>query len=471
MRTDGARMRSAAAFCFSSSLVGLLALGAFGGCGTKTGNGTGFAMDPTGGGSSGGSSEASTEDGSSSGALGDDGGGGLGQFTLPDGEAPDRAAPAGNCKLPGLWCYQTSTCTTELTGTVFDPAGLVPLSNVVVYVPADPSKPLTPIKTGTNSCSACSTQISNYMALAVTDVDGHFTMKGVPATSAVPVVVQIGKWRREITLSSVTACKAAGSTYVNHVNDGVLRLPRSKKEGDIPQMAVATGGADDLGCFLKEMGLDPSEYSAPNAGGRLDVYQGVGGPGLTTGTAGACTGASPVCPLWATKQALEYYDIVLLACEGGENGNTKPTASLQFMHDWLGEGGKVFATHFHYYWFKSSPQTDFQNVATWKGTSVGAGVGNYVVDTSFVGGATFDKWLTAPGVAAATGTQIALTGVADSVSAVSTNANQWIYDGLPNFLGQVSNDPKYLSFLTPIGGMTVTTPTGDAGTDGGSGSS
>jgi hypothetical protein len=208
-------------------------------------------------------------------------------------------------------------------------------------------------------------------------------------------------------------------------------------------MAVSTGGADDLGCFLAEMGLDPSEYGPPQGGGRLDVYQGIGGPGLSTGTAGNCTTAG--CPLWASKSALEYYDIVLLACEGGENGFTKPAASITAMHDWLSEGGKVFATHFHYYWFNNGPP-DFQGVATWLGPSAGVGQGNYTVDTSFQRGMVFDAWLTNSVVAAATGTSIALTGVANSVSTVSSNATRWIYD--PNDM-----HTKYLSFLTPIGGV------------------
>jgi hypothetical protein len=420
----------------------------FGGCSAKKDGFSGTSYEPP----PSGANEASTGD---DGGAGNPFGDGSSLAIALDGDIPDRGPPPANCRLPGLWCYQTKNCTTSLSGTVFDPAGKVPLSNVVVYVPADPTKPLDTITTGTKSCSACTTQIDNYMALAVTDINGHFKMTGVPATTGVPIVVQIGKWRREVTLRSVTSCMD------NPVPNPTLRLPRSKAEGSIPQMAVATGMADDLGCFLTEMGLDPSEYGAPNAGGRLDVYQGVGGPGLTTGTAGNCTTAS--CPLWANKPALEYYDIVLLACEGGENGNTKPAASIQAMHDWLSEGGKVFATHFHYYWFKNGP-TDFQNVATWLGTSVGAGMGNYTIDTSFNRGQTFDNWLTSPGVGAATGTSIALSGVASSVGAVSSAASRWIYD--PNPLSNLFNpdggiQTKYLSFLTPIGGNKVMTDAGE----------
>jgi hypothetical protein len=358
-----------------------------------------------------------------------------------DGDTAERTPPPATCKLPGLWCYQTTApCVTSLSGTVYDPAGQVPLDDVVVYVPAVPTTPLPTITPGTNSCSACNTQISNYMALTLTDVNGHFTMTGVPATTNVPVVVQIGKWRREISLSQVTKCED------NAVPNGILRLPRSKAEGDLPQMAVLTGGLDNLGCFLRGIGLDASEYTAPQGGGRLDVYAGQGGPGLTSGgTAGACATANPVCPLWASKSALEYYDIVLLACEGGTYDQYKPAASLQYMHDWLGEGGKVFATHFQYYWFQSGP-TDFQNVADWLGFSLGTGTGNYTIDNSFQRGTLFAQWL--DNIGAATGTTIALNSVADSVSTVSADATRWIYDPNTN-----PNDTKYLSFLTPIGGV------------------
>jgi hypothetical protein len=455
MQTDGRRRSAGAVLYFAAAATAVLVATISGGCGAKAGGGSGFDNpQPM---STGPGTEAD-------GSGGDDGSeawtneGGLISLTL-DGDAPERVAPPSSCKLPGLWCYQTTApCVTELSGTVFDPAGQVPLSNVVVYVPADPSIKLTAIKTGTNSCSACSTQIENYMALAVTDVNGNFTMKGVPATTDVPVVVQIGKWRREVSLASVTKCE------VNKVSNGVLRLPQSKAEGDIPQMAVLTGGADDLGCFLRGMGLAASEYSAPNAGGRLDVYTGMGGPAFANGTAGACTGAG--CPLWASKPALEYYDIVLLACEGSTNAGAKAAPAPQFMHDWLSEGGKVFATHFQYYWFQSGP-TDFQNVATWTGFSVGAGgdaLGmTYTVDTSFNRGMVFDEWMTGPAVAAATGTNISLSGVADSVSAVSSNATRWIYD-------TSTMHPKYLSFLTPIGGIPAT-GTGDAGASAEGGSS
>jgi hypothetical protein len=241
-------------------------------------------------------------------------------------------------------------------------------------------------------------------------------------------------------------------------------------------MALVTGGVDNLGCFLKYIGLDASEYSAPGAGGRLDVYQGLpagakiggtsfgGAPGLSTGTAGDCTSDNPAC-VWHTKANFEKYDMVLLACEGAtydaddpqnkETTTNKTAAAKQALHDWLNEGGKVFATHFHYTWFKNSPQTDFQNIATWLGSSgAGTDTKGYDIDTTFPKGVTFNSWLGK--VNALTGTQIDLTGVAQSVSTVNAVAQRWIYDPSD------SDAVKYLSVVTPIGGIKTTVDAGES---------
>jgi hypothetical protein len=443
----------------------------FAGCSSK-GGGT---FDPPLSSSSGNQGPGGGSDGSDDDAttgsvqFGDDGGG---LTLLLDGAVPDRAPPSPSCKLPGLWCYQTSPpCTTSLSGTVFDPAGQVPLSGIVVYVVADPSKPLDTITTGTSTCSACNTKIDNYMALAVTDTKGHFSMTGVPATTGVPIVVQAGKWRREVTLASVTQCQD------NPVSDGTLRLPRNKKEGDMPEMALLTGGCDDMACFLMNMGIDPAEFGAPQAGGRVDVYQGnsmplgVGGAGptLSNGTPGNCTNTS--CPLWASRQSFEYYDMAIFSCQCSEMTNVSETpAGYTALHDWLDEGGKVFASHYHYTWFKNNPDPKWVATATWLGSSIAGGSGNEDVDTTFTQGSTFAQWMSNVGALASSGPPptIALSNMASSVGAVNAATTQrWIYQPtalLPE--GGTGEETKYLSFLTPIGGTTL--PAGDGGAEGGS---
>jgi len=383
---------------------------------------------------------------------------------VPPGVMATPACPAGS----PLSCYVNTKCagggTTDITGKVFDPAGKNPLQNVVVFVPNNPDPSSLPaITPGTSTCSSCDTSIGDFVTFAFSGPDGSFTLKGVPTGTDIPLVLQIGKWRREITVPKVSDC---GTTQLPSSGTGQARLPANQSEGSLPQMALLTGGLDDLGCFLTRMGISAKEYTAPHGGGRLDIYQGLSlagnGPGLSNGTAGNCTNTS--CPLWASEQSFESYDIVLLACEGdtddpdaqtdgglggllggGKSNVTK--VGKQALHDWLDLGGKVFATHFHYTWFQNGPP-DFQAVADWKGYSLGTGTcNNCAIDTSFQGGMDFDAWLMAAG--ALSGTGINLTGVADSVGTVTKGTtDRWIYDNN-------TTDTKYLSFNTPIGGIPV----------------
>ncbi|MGH7271532.1 MAG: hypothetical protein ACREJ3_13970, partial [Polyangiaceae bacterium] len=431
-----------AAFALSSATAVCIAVGCGGSSSNPFGGGLNDASTSGFGGT--GSNGADGSNGSSgSGSSG----GGFGSGAN-SGSSGSSGKPTGPCS--GLGCSVNYACAngghTTLTGTVYDPAGKNPIYNAVVFVPDDVSQ-LQAIKLGTNSCNTCDTPIGNYVAVAQTDVKGHFTLNDVPTGKNVPLVVQIGKWRRVVTVPSIADC---ATTTVASSGTGQARLPRNHTEGSMPAMALLTGGLDDLGCFMRRMGIDDGEYSAPHGGGRLDIYQGNGllgpAPGLSSGgTAGNCTGAN--CGLWSTKADLENYDIVLLACEGDTYENAKPTTAKQALDDWLNEGGKVFTTHFQYVWFQNNPDPKFQQVATWLGTSVGIGMPNATIDTSFPKGQVLHDWLQNIGALTGPGGTIALNGVATSVSAVNaaTPTSRWIYDSS-------SSDTKYLSFETPIGG-------------------
>jgi hypothetical protein len=425
-----------------------------GGCGSNKSN-TDFGGD-----NSSGSDAAALDQNDASGVMsfGGNGAGTSGGF----------AQGGANCP-PGsdLSCFVDLKCPgvkhTTITGKVYDPAGRNPLYNIAVFVPKNAGT-LPTITTGTNTCEACSTPIEDYVALTQSANDGSFTLTDVPWGKNVPVVIQVGKWRRVITVPDVPDC---GTVKLPDSGSGQARLPRNRTEGDMPQMALLTGGLDDLGCFMTRIGIDAAEYSAPHGGGRLDIYQGLGtggfmgpspGPGLSNGKAGDCTSTS--CPLWASKQSFENYDIVLLACEGdtfdsdarGDGGFSfggttanVTTAGKQAMHDWLNEGGKVFATHFHYTWFEYGPP-DFRSVASWLGPSVGSQMINGSIDTSFAKGQAFHNWLQAVGALNSSGL-LAMSGVASSVSSVNAQTtSRWIYDN-------GNSDTKYMSFQTPIGGV------------------
>ncbi len=319
----------------------------------------------------------------------------------------------------GWQCAVDTSCgsPTTLTGKVFDPAGQNPLANVVVFIPSNATQ-LPAISPGAPTCGS-DVSVGDFVTFAITDSTGSFVLTGVPVGSRVPVTVQTGKWRRTVEMP----IKACATTPVP---DGNLRLPGRRADGDMPQMALLTGGGDNLACFLVSLGIDPSEFTAPQGGGRVAVYRGVGGADLSNGMPGDCTGS--LCPLWSTTATLDAYDVVLLGCEGGENLQTKPASAVQAMHDWLTGGGKLFGVHYQNTWFANGPP-DFQGVASWVNEPEAGATGPFQIDLTSPQGRLFRQWVTTEGIFDGGGLPLVAQDVATSVSGVNgRTAVQWIYD-------------------------------------------
>jgi hypothetical protein len=323
-------------------------------------------------------------DGSDAGDNGGEGGGGL----FGGGGGGGDAAAA----CVGLQCQQMACGgggDTTVTGTVFAPNGKLPLYNVIVYVPNSKVADLTQGVT----CDQCGAVASgNPVVSTLSNPDGTFTLKNVPVGTNIPLVMQLGKWRRQVTIPEVKSCTENKLTDPNQT-----RLPKNQTEGNIPHIALTTGSADNLGCMLPKIGLDASEFGSGKDGfaKAVNIYK--------AGGAQAPAAATDASPFWKDVNQLKTYDLVLLSCEGTENyGSTKDASSMQAVNDYLNAGGRIFTTDYMYTWYKYSPDTAMKSVSNITGgapvegsTIPGlSGPGDpLTIDTSFPKGAAWAQWM------------------------------------------------------------------------------
>lgn len=319
---------------------------------------------------------------------------------------------------------------TTVSGTVYDPAGNNPLYNVAVYVP---NAPLAPIVHGA-SCDKCGATLSGSpLVSALTDAKGNFSLENVPVDSNVPLVIQIGKWRRVISLPSVTACTD------NPITDATkTRLARKPAEfdpnDDIPQIAMTTGGADPLECLPRKIGIADDQFNSDATKGRVQLYQGFGGSSMA--------GTTGVQPFWSDVTNLSKYDVVMLGCEGGTHPENKPQAALDAMYNYASMGGRIFGSHFHYYWIQNGDK-EWPSTATWNHTKMPDPIDG-TIDTSFPKGMAFSDWMT--NVKATNGPSTFNINqprhdVNDPVN--SMTSVRWVYN-------TAQNADLYYSFNTPV---------------------
>jgi len=326
---------------------------------------------------------------------------------------------------------------TTLTGTVYAPNGTLPLYGVNVYVPAsDPG----PLPDGA-SCDQCAAGLSGgSLTAAVTDENGKFTLTNVPATNDVPVVIQIGKWRRQLKIPAVAACQVmplpAAETSLPKSRTDITAMTTSV---DMPRIAVSTGGADAIECLILKLGIDPKEIGASTRDTMIHLYTNPdNGQGAATFKANWPGGTDPMThssAFWNDVNNLKKYDIVMLSCEGSQGASTKTQPMLQAMHDYADAGGRVFASHWHNIWISGEQNKAAHGMPDWESVASWSFAGNPNPDTLTAmidqvnnpKGVSFATWMVNVGGSTTLG-KLKVTGARDTCSSVdTTKAEQWVY--------------------------------------------
>jgi hypothetical protein len=432
-------------------------------CGGASQNGFGPGGSSSGSGDGGGSSSGGSSGGGSSGLFGDDASGSSSTGSSSGG-TPGAQCPSGaQCNVS---CPNGST--TSISGKVYDPAGKNGLYDIAVYVPGGPLQPLPAgVPTGTDACNCAALFKSGAVVSTATGVDGAFRLENAPVGKQIPLVLQVGKWRRVLHVDT-TQCADAPQP------DKSLSLPGTLAgagpDDNMPDIAVSTGNADTLECLMKRIGLTDAEYVAGAGGaGHVHVFAGGtagGGLGLIGGLETPAMAGAPASStsLWDSSAHLMPYDILLLSCEGGETYHANPQA----LEEYLNAGGRAFASHFHYAWFSgpinstgqnayAAPADWGNNLATWTGGigGIGTTANGKIVQTlngstsPFPKGVALYQWLGlngALGVQGAPAHELAIFQPRfNSVVAPGNKPSQpWIED-------DATSNTMYFSFDTPVG--------------------
>jgi hypothetical protein len=407
-----------------------------------------------------------------------------GTCNLPQSCGGNPAAP-GQCGCTGV-CQMVPTCapgtTTTLTGTVWDPAGIHPLYDALVYIPNNPSDPgLQPFPPGI-TCDVCgATAAGDPLVTTYTATDGTFTLSGVPVGSNVLLVVQLGRWRRQFMVNIGTSCGA------NAVPAGTLTMPKNHTEGDIPRISILTGGFDPMECVLRKMGVQDTEFTDPGGAGHIQFYL-ASQPHAPANPFGIYAGECPANPYGSGAQidtatpsqatlfgtsggqpTINQYDMVILACEGYEEDMQ---ANWPNLGAYTSAGGRVFMTDFSYDWMAATKTctnagqcgvggscTDgyclnsnnvtenpaYSGVASWDTLenpqgSAETGTIDLVNNPK---GMAFEQWLQIVGASVPGSGTVALDPVFHNSDAVILPTQRWLYWG--------AGTPIHFTFNTPVG--------------------
>ena len=397
---------------------------------------------------------------------------------------PCGAISANVCESCGNLCLTQVRCdggtTTSISGTVYDPAGLNPLYNVIVSIP---NVALDPIPAGA-SCASCDAEVSGQpITTTLTDGSGHFVLSNVPWGTDFPLVMQLGKWRRQVTIPATLVTHQCADNPITETPVTLLRLPKNITDGDdngkytsMPRIAITTGGLDTLECLLTRIGIDAAEFTNPTGPGHINLFSLVAASDTNQSGNGATSYATgdafPVAQtgLFNSTDTEQKYDIIMTNCAGGiayfdPGGNYVTDAFIQNLRSYVNGGGKVFLEHYFASFLMATATlaAPYGNIATWEpnlitAAHLSAADLNTYIDQSFAKGKAFAQWLVTVGASPSLGTLVLSDATANddlkgryTARTTSAPATRWIYNAAspPPPYGD-STHVHYFDLLTPV---------------------
>jgi len=339
---------------------------------------------------------------------------------------------------------------TTLSGVVRIPSGELPLPDVTVYIPTGE---LGDMETGAR-CIACGSELSGFpMTRTTTNIRGEFILRNIPPLDEVTLVIEVGNWRRISTVSGIVECED------NPVEPELTRLPRNQDEGHLPQFAVSTGAYDALECLLRKIGISDEEFTPETGPGRVHLFAGRGGTDRYSPALNGGASITPAWNWWGAVENLRRYDIIVHSCEGATHGGDKPFNAREALMQFTNEGGRVFLSHYHYFWMSDGPP-DFQAIAQWDnfGSALSETETGYI-DTSFEKGSQLAEWMEVTGTTPAG--EFSISPVRGSIRSLDEDyAQRWVWIEptcdpiIRQFFPALCSDDaelvQYFSFNTPV---------------------
>jgi len=354
---------------------------------------------------------------------------------------------------------------TKLTGTVYDPAGLNPVYHAYVYIPVSLPLPAIPSGAQQDPCGGGG-NLPPSVAYAFTGPDGKFTLTGAPSGNNIPLVVQAGKWRRMVMLSSVNQCTTTAVPAAN------TRLPQNQTDGynnqaDLPQMAIVTGACDPMECLVKRIGVSSTEFKSPGTGGKVDYYEAYGTP-LNGGT-----NPTPSALLNNYTQMMKE-DLIMLPCDCGYEyyqwygqparwQGASYTSYLTNLKNYANAGGRLFTSHWGRQWIEGGGYTaPFPNVANWIYWGSDSGYDpppsfEGQINTGFQTGTDFSTWMGLVGAQTTAGkflvnaSRYGTTSVTANSRLFVSYTGRYTYDNGASYYSGTPTGPADFTFDTPVG--------------------